>query len=66
MARRENEIDTAVKGARERHLVRFHERLCQAEAGPVFIEMLIHLERISDHCQNIAEHVAGLEQTEAP
>ncbi len=66
VARRENEIDTAVKGARERHLVRFHERLCQAEAGPVFIEMLIHLERISDHCQNIAEHVADLVQTEAP
>ncbi|MBP8981048.1 MAG: Na/Pi cotransporter family protein [Syntrophobacterales bacterium] len=66
VARRENEIDAAVKAARERHLVRFHKRLCQAEAGPVFIEMLIHLERISDHCQNIAEHVAGLEQTEAP
>ncbi|HOF04526.1 MAG TPA: Na/Pi cotransporter family protein [Syntrophales bacterium] len=60
VARRENEIDAAVKEAREKHLVRFHRRLCQAEAGPVFIEMLIHLERISDHCQNIAEHVAEL------
>jgi len=58
--RRENDIDSAVKEAREKHLVRFHKRLCPAEAGPVFIEMLIHLERISDHCQNIAEHVADL------
>ncbi len=41
--RRENDIDNAVKEAREKHLVRFHKRLCPAEAGPVFIEMLIHL-----------------------
>jgi len=66
VARRESEIDAAVKEARERHLVRFHKRLCPAEAGPVFIEMLIHLERISDHCQNIADHVADLEAAEAP
>jgi phosphate:Na+ symporter len=58
--RREDAIDRAVKEAREKHLVRFHKRLCPAEAGPVFIEMLIHLERISDHCQNIAEHVEDL------
>ena len=64
VTRRENEIDDAVKAARERHLVRFHKRLCQAEAGPVFVEMLIHLERISDHCQNIADHVAELEAAE--
>jgi phosphate:Na+ symporter len=58
--RRENDIDHAVKEAREKHLVRFHKRLCPAEAGPVFIEMLIHLERISDHCQNIVEHIEDL------
>jgi phosphate:Na+ symporter len=58
--RRENDIDNAVKEARGKHLVRFHQRLCPAEAGPIFIEMLIHLERISDHCQNIAEHVEDL------
>jgi len=66
VTRRESEIDAAVKRARERHLVRFHKRLCPAEAGPVFIEMLIHLERISDHCQNIADHVADLDVPEAP
>jgi phosphate:Na+ symporter len=55
--RREEEVDVKVKDARERHLKRFHNRLCRAEAGPVFVEMLIHLERISDHCNNIAEYV---------
>jgi phosphate:Na+ symporter len=56
----EDEIDDLVKHARENHRVRFHRRVCQAEAGPIFVEMLIHLERISDHCENIAEYVEEL------
>jgi phosphate:Na+ symporter len=62
ISEREERIDHAVREARDRHLVRFHERLCPAEAGPVFLEMLIHLERISDHCQNIAEYLEELNQ----
>lgn len=58
---REEKIDIAVWNAREKHLERFHKRQCHAEAGPVYIEMLINLERISDHCQNIAEYVAGIQ-----
>jgi len=54
---REDEVDVAVRESRDRHLIRLHERQCPAEAGPVFLEILIHLERISDHCQNIAEHL---------
>lgn len=57
---REERIDRTVREDRDRHLVRFHERLCPAESGPVFLEMLIHLERISDHCQNIAEYLDEL------
>ncbi|MCK7502978.1 MAG: hypothetical protein MZV70_01980 [Desulfobacterales bacterium] len=59
---REEEIDIKVKDARDRHIERFHRRLCQAEAGPFFVEMLIHLERISDHCNNIAEYVSDIEK----
>jgi phosphate:Na+ symporter len=58
---REEKIDIAVWDAREKHLERFHDRQCHAEAGPVYIEMLVNLERISDHCQNIAEYVAGIQ-----
>ncbi len=58
--RREEEIDIEVKEARDNHLKRFHNRLCQAEAGPIFVEMLIHLERISDHCNNIAEYILDI------
>jgi len=57
---REESIDVKVREARERHLERFHKRICRAEAGPIFLEMLINLERISDHCQNIAEYVKEL------
>jgi len=60
--RREEEVDIKVKVARDKHLKRFHNRLCRAEAGPVFVEMLIHLERISDHCVNIAEYISDIKE----
>ncbi len=59
---REEAVDIKVKDSRERHIKRFHNRLCQAEAGPFFVEMLIHLERISDHCDNIAQYVLDIEE----
>lgn len=60
--RREDEIDVKVKEAHNGHLDRFHNGLCSAEAGPVFVEMLIHLERISDLCTNIAEYVLDIKE----
>lgn len=60
VTRREEEVDRKVKEARESHLERFHRRICQAEAGPIYVEMLVNLERISDHCQNIADFAEEL------
>jgi phosphate:Na+ symporter len=60
ISRREAEVDRKVKIARARHLERFHRGVCMAEAGPLYIEMLIRLERISDHCMNIAESMQEL------
>jgi phosphate:Na+ symporter len=57
---KEDEIDGKVKEAREKHLERFHKRVCRDEAGPLFLELLLNLERVSDHCQNIAEYSAEL------
>ena len=59
--RREEEIDVQVKEALDNHLMRFHKRECSPEAGPVFVEMVGHLERISDLCNNIAEYVRDLQ-----
>lgn len=63
ISRREEEVDTRVKDARGKHLVRYYNGICQAEAGPIFVEMLIHLERISDLCQNVAEYVDELKDS---
>jgi len=60
VTRREEEVDRKVMEARESHLERFHKRICQAEAGPIYVEMLVNLERISDHCQNIADFAEEL------
>jgi phosphate:Na+ symporter len=51
-----------IKVATERHLVRFYEKVCRAEAGPIFVDMLVNLERISDHCLVIAEHIRNMEE----
>lgn len=52
----------AVRVATERHLVRFYEKVCQAEAGPIFVDTLVNLERISDHCLVIAENIRNIEE----
>jgi phosphate:Na+ symporter len=57
---REELIDRKVKEMRERHLERHYKRICAPQAGPIFIDILIHLERISDHCENIAEHIQDM------
>jgi phosphate:Na+ symporter len=57
---REESIDVKVREAREKHAERFRRRIFRAEASPIFLEMLLNLERISDHCENIAEYVKEL------
>ncbi len=54
---REETVDVMVKESRDKHLERFHKRLCDPDAGPIFVEMLLHLERISDLCNNISEYM---------
>ena len=56
----EEEVDIKTREARENHLTRFYNRICQDEAGPIFIEYLVQLERVSDHCQNIADYTVDL------
>jgi len=57
---RHEEIRLKAKEATEKHLRRFYMKLCRAEAGPLFIDILINLEVISEHCQTIAERIEGL------
>ena len=62
MIERHLQILTAVKAATEKHLVRFYQKVCRAEAGPIFVDILVNLERISDHCLVIAEHIRNMEE----
>jgi phosphate:Na+ symporter len=57
---REDCVDRLVRDARDRHIERFTKGVCQAEAGPVFVEILLRVERMSDHCENIAEYARDL------
>ena len=59
--RREETVDFKVKESLDNHLKRFHLRQCSPEAGPFFVEMLGHLERISDLCNNVAEYVRDIQ-----
>lgn len=50
----EQVVDLIVASMRERHMERLKAGSCNADAGALFMELLIHLERISDHCSNAA------------
>ena len=47
---------------RQNHFERFFNDICRAEAGPIFIEILVNLEQISDHCKNIADYWQNLRE----
>jgi phosphate:Na+ symporter len=60
--KRNKEVEINIKIATGQHLERFYQKVCLAEAGPIFIDILLNLERISYHCKTIAERIAGLER----
>lgn len=58
---RERNVNVKIKNAVAKHTERFYEKVCRAEAGPIYIDILVNLERISDHCAMIAQLVDGFE-----
>lgn len=53
----EEAIDDAQENLRNNHIVRLNRGTCFPGSGIVFIEMINNLERMADHCINIAEAV---------
>lgn len=53
----ENEVDELESHLRARHLQRLNKGLCNPQSAISFIELIHNLERIADHCNNIAEAV---------
>lgn len=53
----EDIVDTLEEEFREKHIERLSKNNCNTEAGIIFIDSLINLERMSDHSLNIAGYV---------
>jgi len=54
---KEKDIDELEKNLRSRHLERLSKGLCNPLSAISFVELVHNLERIADHCTNIAEAV---------
>ena len=54
---KETQADNLEITLRSRHIKRLTNNQCNTEAGIVFLDTLVCLERISDHARNIAEEV---------
>lgn len=52
---KEQEIDDLVEQYKNNHISRMEKRLCSADMGMLYVEMLTDLERVGDHALNIAE-----------
>lgn len=59
----EEVVDLLREDLRARHIARLKAETCTVELGTQFLELLINLERISDHCSNVAIHI--LQETAA-
>lgn len=57
----EETIDLMIETLRNKHINRLKDGSCSLESGIIFLEVLTNLERISDHCSNIAARVIGSE-----
>ena len=53
----EEVVDLITATLRERHVERLKQGQCTVEVGTQFLELLINLERISDHCSNAAVRI---------
>lgn len=59
----EQVVDTLKEQLRSRHILRLQEGKCSMEAGFVWADMLTDLERIADHCSNIAGCVVQMQSS---
>lgn len=62
----EETIDYLNETLKARHIERLKNGQCVVESGVNFLDLLINLERISDHCSNIAVYVIGSQRSNTP
>lgn len=60
----EETIDVMCERLRNQHIGRLKDGVCAIDTGVVFLDVLNNIERISDHCSNIAARLIGMEEGE--
>ncbi|NCC48414.1 MAG: Na/Pi cotransporter family protein, partial [Clostridia bacterium] len=55
----ENQMDKVEAAMRESHMERLNEGKCDPRTTVIFLEMIHTMERIADHCHNIADFVVS-------
>jgi len=58
----EQVVDTLKANINSRHIARLQSGLCTIELGMILSDLLTNLERVADHCSNIAISVIEMEQ----
>lgn len=59
----EETVDFLNETLKARHIERLKNGECVVESGINFLDLLVNLERISDHCSNIAVYVIGAQNS---
>ncbi len=54
---KEYDVDEMERTLRDAHIERLNKAKCHPHSGLIFIELIHNLERIADHCKNVAEAV---------
>ncbi|KNF10135.1 putative Na/Pi-cotransport protein [Gottschalkia purinilytica] len=55
--RDEDEIDVMEKKYRASHIERLNHQGCQPSSGIIYLDIISNLERVGDHCSNIAMYI---------
>ena len=53
----EEKIDTLEEDYKATHIQRLSEGKCEVKSGVMFLDVISNLERVSDHCTNVAEYI---------
>ena len=55
----EQTIDVLEEALKAKHIQRLKKGKCSVDTGIIFLETIADLERVADHCSNIAVYVIG-------
>lgn len=59
----EEQVDVMERSCRISHMRRLNESSCSIDSGVIYLDMIMNLERVSDHAVNIAQQVISQQVT---